>query len=90
MNRPDMLAVLGLSDSEFTDMLQKFNAFMSTLNANQQKVIQSSVPSATQAAASFGPDVSPSDVQYLVSQATTDEEDAQVTTVMFFALAVGK
>ena len=87
MNRPDMLAVLGLSDSEFTDMLQKFNAFLNTLNANQRAVIQNSVPSVSQAAASFGPDVSTADVQYLVSEGM---DDSETTTVMFFALAAGK
>jgi hypothetical protein len=88
MNRADMLAALGLSDYEFTDMLQKFNNFMASLDANQQKIIQASIPSATQAAASFGPNISPTDVQNLVTPPVTTEQVAtQPTTVMFFALA---
>ena len=88
MNRADMLAALGLSDYEFTDMLQKFNNFMASLEANQQKVIQASIPSAAQAAASFGPSVSPADVQNLVTPPVPDAQSfAQPTTVMFFALA---
>lgn len=88
MNRADMLAALGLSDYEFTDMLQKFNNFMASLETNQQKVIQASIPSAAQAAASFGSNVSPADVQNLVTPpVTTEQFGTQPTTVMFFALA---
>ncbi|HEY4930948.1 MAG TPA: hypothetical protein VII23_05195 [Terriglobales bacterium] len=88
MNRADMLAALGLSDYEFTDMLQKFNSFMASLDANQQKVIQASIPSAAQAAASFGSNVSPADVQNLVTPpVTTAHSVGRPTTVMFFALA---
>lgn len=88
MNRADMLTALGLSDHEFTDMLQKFNNFMASLDAKQKNIIQASIPSAAQAAASFGPNVSPADVQNLVTPPVpTAHSVGQPTTVMFFALA---
>lgn len=70
MNRPDMLLKLGLSDSEFSDLLQKFNGFVSQLNGNQQNVIQNSIISISDAAATFGPTATVDDVRNLLGMST--------------------
>ena len=67
MNRTEMLAKLGLSESEFSDLLQKFHALLSQLSENQQRVVQNSMVKVSDAAASFGPNVSAADVQNLLS-----------------------
>ena len=87
MNRADMLLQLGLSDSEFSDLLQKFNGFVNQLNSNQQNVIQNSIISISAAAATFGPTATVDDVQNLLGTSTgTSGSQASICIV----LAAGK
>ncbi len=63
MNREQMLAQLGLTSDEFTDLLQKYETFVNSLNESQKTVLAQSIPSLDAAAASFGGNVTPSDLE---------------------------
>lgn len=57
MNREDMLKQLGVSQQQFQDLLQKFEAFFSSLDAQQQQVVKTSMPTVEEAVAAFGAEV---------------------------------
>lgn len=63
MTRDEMLNKMGLTDAEHRDLMAKFTAFQNSLNANQKRVMSRSVVSLSQAAKSFGPNVTADDVQ---------------------------
>jgi len=87
MNRAEMLAALRLSESEFSDLLQKLHGLFNQLNVNQQNVVKNSMVSVTAAAASFGPTASVADVQSLLSPPT---DMAASPTPVSIVLAAGK
>jgi hypothetical protein len=66
MTRPEMLKKMDLTHEEHTDLMAKFEAFHSSLNANQQKVITRSVLTLEQARTTFGPSATVEDVASLV------------------------
>ena len=76
MTHEEMLKKLGLTGVQFRDLLQKYENFMNSLDADQQAVIKSSWPSLAQAAASFGPGATEADLLGLVEHF----EPANMTT----------
>jgi hypothetical protein len=65
MDRKEMLKRMGLSEPELKDLLAHFRHFYSHLNERQKKVVRRSLPSLEQAAKTFGPGVSPDQMQEL-------------------------
>jgi hypothetical protein len=68
MNQEEMLKELGVSRREFDDLLTKFHGFVGSLDERQQAVVKRSLPTITEAAASFGPDVKPDDLRRLFKE----------------------
>jgi len=64
-----MLTKMGVSKEELGDLLVKYSDFKKTLKPNQQALLEASSPTLEDAAASFGPAVSPSDLQSLFKEA---------------------
>ncbi len=80
-----MLKQLGVSQQQFKDLLQKFQNFHNSLDEQQRKVVQSSMPNLKQAAAAFGPDVKEDDLHQLF------ESDAQRPPLTcFLPIQLGK
>lgn len=71
MTHDEMLKGLNLKHDELVDLLTKFESFHSSLNPQQQQVINSSLPSAVDAAKSFSPNVTPQNLQQLLSDSST-------------------
>lgn len=65
MNRQEFLKELGLSQEEFQDLSQKFNAFFASLDKNQQAVVSRSLPSTADVLAALGPGANAADLQNL-------------------------
>lgn len=57
MNRDELLKELGLSGEEFQDLLRKFDAFLASLDENQQAVVKRSLPTIADALKVLGPGV---------------------------------
>ena len=57
MTRKEMLERSGLTEEDFTDLVHKFKTFFHSLNKPQREAIERSLPTTTEAAASFGPAV---------------------------------
>lgn len=70
MTHDDMLKGLNLQNDELVDLLTKFERFHSSLNPRQQKVIDSSLPTAVAAAKTFSPNVTPENLQQLLSDSS--------------------
>lgn len=70
MTHDDMIAKMGLSTEEHRDLMIKFAAFHNSLNANQQRVMERSMPTLEQAAQSFGPGVTTQHIQSLMAAST--------------------
>lgn len=68
MTHEEMLKQLGLTDEQFHDLLQKYNNFLKSLDADQLAVMKSSEPPMAQAAASFGPGVSEAELRRLMER----------------------
>lgn len=66
MTRHEMLKKMDLTHEEHTDLMTKFEAFHSSLNANQQRVVTRSVLTLEQARTTFGPNATVEDVANLV------------------------
>lgn len=66
MTHDELLASLGLSGAQLSDTLQKFHNFFQSLDDQQKAVVQKSIPSLTEAANSFGPDVQESELRSLL------------------------
>jgi hypothetical protein len=62
MNRDDMLKQLGVSLQQLEDLFQKFQAFFNSLDAQQQQVVKTSMPTVQHALAAFGPEVNEADL----------------------------
>ena len=73
MTHEEMLKKMGLTKEEHKDLLTKFTAFHNSLNANQQKVIARSMPSAKDAAKSFGPGVTAEHLHSLTASASISD-----------------
>jgi len=58
MTKREFLHELGLSSEEFRDLIQKFVYFLEPMNEAQRDAVRRSMPTITEAASSFGPDVS--------------------------------
>jgi hypothetical protein len=66
MTRDEMLRRMGLKDGkELDDLLEAYRNFHKGLSPGQQGVLSRSLPSIEDAAKSFGPDVTPKDLQDL-------------------------
>lgn len=65
MTHPEMLKQLGLSHDEHKELVSKFSDFYSSLNERQKTVIRRTMPSAEQAAKSFGSGTTVEHVQSL-------------------------
>jgi hypothetical protein len=65
MTHPEMLKKLGLSAEEHKELMSKFSTFYSSLSESQKTVVRHTMPSAEQAAKSFGPGVTVEHVQSL-------------------------
>jgi hypothetical protein len=81
MNREELLKALGLSDQEFRELLEKFNAFLSSLNKNQQAVVRRSLPTIGQALHALRPDVTEADLEEFFRP---DDEQNVPVTVLFW------
>jgi hypothetical protein len=57
MTKREFLDQLGLSSQEFRDLMQKFVYFLEPLNEVQRDAVRRSMPTITEAASSFGPDI---------------------------------
>jgi hypothetical protein len=73
MTHADMLQHLGMTDSEFRDLLAKFAAFSSALSSNQRRLVTTSLPSMAEAAASFGTDLSEEDLAAFLADFTPSD-----------------
>jgi hypothetical protein len=80
MNKEQMLQELGLTSDEFNDLLQKYASFANSLDPAQKAVVENSIPKLHEAAASFGPDVTPGDLESLFLGVT----DVQPTICFLF------
>jgi hypothetical protein len=69
MNHDEMLRKLGLNDVQFRDLLAKLNKLMLSLDTKQRDVVTSSLPTLSEAARSFGPGVSESDLEAFLEEA---------------------
>jgi hypothetical protein len=67
MTHNEMLAELGLTNEEFTDLLQKLDTFHKSLTKAQRAVIVRSLPTAAAAAATFGHSVTAEQLQKLIA-----------------------
>ncbi len=65
MTHDEMLKQLGLSREEHKQLISRFSDFYSTLNESQKTVIRRTMPTAEQAARSFGPGTTVEHVQSL-------------------------
>jgi hypothetical protein len=59
MTRKEMLEKSGLTEDEFQDLVHKFQEFHRSLNKSQRDAIDRSLPTTAEAAATFGPGVTP-------------------------------
>jgi hypothetical protein len=66
MTRQEMLKKMDLTHEEHTDLMAKFEAFHSSLNAKQQRVVTRSVLTLDEARTTFGPNATVHDVANLV------------------------
>jgi hypothetical protein len=57
MTKREFLDQLGLSSEEFRDLMQKFVYFLEPMNEAQRDAVRRSMPTITEAASSFGPNV---------------------------------
>jgi hypothetical protein len=71
MTRDEMHARLGLSPKDLTDLLNKYRDFHKGLSDAQKAVVTRSLPSIEDAMKSFGPDVTPEDLQSLFDPDST-------------------
>lgn len=62
MNRDEMLKELGVSADELHDLLEKFHAFLASLDEPQRAAIRRSLPTLAEALAAFGPNVTEEDL----------------------------
>jgi hypothetical protein len=86
MEHSEMLKKLGLTKEQFHDLVRKHAAFVNSLDDHQRAVVRSSSPSVAEAAASFGPDAKPEDLQRLLDEAKPpDAAKGGVLTVGFTA-----
>ena len=81
MNREELLKELGLSEAEFQDLLQKFDAFFASLDENQQAVVSRSLPSTADVLATLGPGANEADLQKLFK----GEKHHPPVCIFFFA-----
>jgi hypothetical protein len=65
MDQEEMLKELGVSRKELYELLTRFGAFFESLDKRQQAVIRRSFPTLTEAAKTFGPDVTGDDLRKL-------------------------
>ena len=65
MNREDMLKQLGISHDQLQDLFQKFEAFLASLNPQQQQIVKFSLPTVKEAVEAFGGDATESDLMNL-------------------------
>lgn len=65
MTRDEMLKRMGLTSDGLNDLLKQYREFHDKLKPEQQSVLKRSLPSLEDAAKSFGPDVTPKDLQDL-------------------------
>lgn len=66
MTRHEMLKKMDLSHEDHVDLMAKFEAFHSSLNQNQQRVVTRSMMTLEQARTTFGPNATVEDVANLV------------------------
>ncbi len=57
MTKEEFLKQVGLSNDEFRDLLQKFVSFRDSLNPAQKDAVQRSMPTLSEAAKSFEPNI---------------------------------
>jgi len=85
MTHEAMLKKLGLTEAQFGDLLKKHADFMNNLDTAQQKAVKRSMPTLTEAAASFGPNASVADLRALIKK-----HKPSVGTLSGINLATGK
>ena len=66
MNRQEMLEKMHLTPEQFTGLLEQFLQFYNLLDQDQQRVMQRSMLPLERAARTFGPGVTPGDIEKLV------------------------
>jgi len=66
VTKHEFLDQLGLSSEEFRDLLQKFSSFLGTLNEAQRDAVRRSNPSIAEAARTFGPEVTPAELEKIL------------------------
>lgn len=71
MTKDQMLEQLNLSPPEFQDLIEKLTKFTSSLSEAQLKVVKASSLSLPEAAATFGEDMTSSELENILRQSTT-------------------
>ena len=69
MTHDEMLKKMHLTDGELRDLLRKFHSFFKSLDKQQQAVVKYSLPKLERAAKTFGPDVTPDNLEDLLEAA---------------------
>jgi hypothetical protein len=69
MTHDEMLKKLGLNEQQFRDLLARLHDLMLSLDPQQRIVVTSSLPTLAEAARSFGPNVSESDLEEFLEEA---------------------
>jgi hypothetical protein len=67
MTKQEFLEGLGLSSEEFRDLMQKFGDFVESLNEAQQGVVRRSMPTVAETSRSFGPKMTPKDLERVLA-----------------------
>jgi type IV secretory pathway ATPase VirB11/archaellum biosynthesis ATPase len=61
-----ILMKIGLTDSDLTNMQTKFHKFVESLDPAQRKSLKKSTPTAKEAAATLGPEVTPQHLEAFI------------------------
>jgi hypothetical protein len=80
MDEQSILKQLNLSESDAKDLVQKYEAFLTSLNPAQRAVLEASLPNAADAAKSLGP--SAEDLTSFVNNRMSKSQPS--TSLMFF------
>lgn len=70
MNRDEMLKEMGLSEQDFTDLVNKIANLRNSLNASQRAAFDKALPSSQNLARSLSDNCSPTDVESQLGEAS--------------------
>jgi hypothetical protein len=67
VTKKEFLDHLRLSSEEFSDLMGKYVLFLESLNEAQREAVRRSMPSITETARSFGPKMTPEDLEKVLA-----------------------